>query len=262
MSTPAARLARAAAVAGAALADLFLPRACVACARLLDAGDRGIVCGRCWARLHELPYPRCDRCGHPARAGALGQQAHRCAWCDQLPPFVRAARSVCWIPGRTGGAIVHALKYAGWRAVAGGMAERMARLSWPRDVIAERTALVPVPLAPVRERERGYNQSALIARALAARWGLPVWEDCLARTRATATQTRLTPDQRRHNVSGAFRASRGAASRLRDAHLVLVDDVITTGATLSECATTLFDAGARIISIVTFGRAPAAGDRP
>lgn len=253
VSTVARGLARAAA-AGAALADLLLPRACAACARLLDAGDRGIVCGRCWARLHELRYPRCERCGHP-------EGPHRCAWCDQLPPFVRAARSVCWIPGRTGGAIVHALKYGGWRAVAGGMAERMARLPWPRDVVAERTALVPVPLAPVRERERGYNQSALLARALAARWAIPVWEDCLSRVRATATQTRLTPDQRRHNVSGAFRASRGAASRLRGTHLVLVDDVVTTGATLSECATTLFDAGARIISIVTFGRAPAAGDR-
>lgn len=241
--------------AGAALLDLLLPRVCVACERLLDAGDAGPVCGRCWARLHHLPHPRCERCGHPKRR-------EHCAWCELLPPFIRAVRSVCWIPGRTGGAIVHALKYDGWSAVADGMAERMARLTWPRDVVAERTALVPVPLAASRERERGYNQSTLLAHALAARWNIPVWTDCLARVRATETQTRLTPDQRRSNVSGAFRVPAPVEPRLRGAHLVLVDDVITTGATLSECAAALFAAGARIMSIVTFGRAPASGDRP
>jgi len=241
--------------AGDAVLDLLLPRACVSCDRMLDAADRGVVCGRCWARLHELPHPRCERCGHPLSG------SERCGWCALLPPFLRAARSVCWIPGRTGGAIVHALKYGGWRAAAAPMAARMARLAWPTDVLAERTALVPVPLAAVRERERGYNQSALLARALAPRWGIPVWEDCVVRARATTTQTRLTPEQRRHNVFGAFRASPRTRARLRGAHLVLVDDVVTTGATIGECATTLFDAGARIISLVTFGRAPAIGDR-
>jgi ComF family protein len=240
--------------AGAALLDLVLPRACVACERLLDGHEDGVVCGRCWARLHELPHPRCERCGHP-------RTREHCAWCELLPSCVRAARSVCWIPGRTGGSIVHALKYGGWRAVADAMAARMARLPWPADVIRERTALVPVPLTSTRERERGYNQSLLLARALAARWQIPVWPTCLERTRATHTQTQLTPEQRRHNVSGAFRASSLETLRLRGAHLILVDDVITTGATLSECATTLFDAGARIVSIVTFGRAPASGDR-
>ncbi|HEX6533783.1 MAG TPA: double zinc ribbon domain-containing protein [Gemmatimonadaceae bacterium] len=255
MSARVRTIAGAAAAAGTALLDLLLPRACAVCTRLLDAGDRGVVCGRCWARLRELPYPRCARCGHPGGAQA-------CQWCALLPSCVRAARSVCWIPGGTGGAIVHALKYAGWRAAAEPMAARMARLTWPRDVAAERAALIPVPLAPVRERERGYNQSALLARALAAHWRIPVWSDCLVRVRATGTQTRLTPDQRRHNVSGAFRAALAGRARVRGAHVVLVDDVITTGATLSECANTLFEAGARIISIVTFGRAPAAGDRP
>jgi ComF family protein len=182
-------------------------------------------------------------------------------WCDLLPPVVRAARSVCWIPGGTAGQIVHALKYGGWRAVSAAMAARMARLPWPRDVIEERAALVPVPLAPVRQRERGYNQSELLARALGTRWTIPVWTDCLARVRATQTQTRLTPEERKHNVSGAFRATPAARARLRGTHVILVDDVITTGATITECAAALCDAGARITSIVTFGRAPAAGDR-
>ncbi len=247
------RVHRIAREVSASLLDLCLPRACVSCRRLLDAGDEGPVCGRCWARLHELHHPRCDRCGHPLRR-------EKCKWCELLPPFVRAARSVCWIPGRTAAPIVHALKYGGWSAVAEGMGERMARLRWPRDVVEERTAVVPVPLARVRERERGYNQSALLAQALGARWELPVWDHVLQRVRATRTQTRLTPDQRRGNVSGAFRVPEITAADLRGTHLVLVDDVVTTGATLAACAAVLFGAGARVISIVTFGRAPASGD--
>ena len=238
----------------AGVADLLLPRCCAVCERPVEAGCTELVCGQCWARAHALPYPRCDRCGHPLARPT-------CGWCEQLPPFVRAARSAYWVPGGTAGAIVHTLKYGGWTGAAAAMAERMGRLAWPRDVVEERSMVMPVPLAPRRERERGFNQSALLARALASRWRVPFVSDCVARVRITETQTRLTPEDRRRNVSGAFHASAGARERLRGAHVVLVDDVITTGATLSACAGALFDSGARIISIVTFGRAPAAGDR-
>jgi len=156
--------------------------------------------------------------------------------------------------------IVGALKYDGWTSAADGMAQRMARLPWPRDVVDERAALVPVPLAAARFRERGYNQSELLARALARRWAIPVWPECIERVKRTESQTRLTPGERRRNVCGAFRAVPDAVS-FRGAHLVLVDDVVTTGATLNECATALHAAGARIVSYVTFGRAPALGDR-
>jgi ComF family protein len=183
-----------------------------------------------------------------------------CRWCELLPPFVRAVRSVCSVHSGTGLAIVAALKYDGWTAAADGMAERMARLGWPWDVIEERAAVVPVPLARSRYRERGYNQSELLARALARRWNVPVWTDCIERARGTSSQTQLTPDERRRNVAGAFRAVAGAVN-FRGAHLVLVDDVVTTVATLNECATPLYEAGARIVSYVTFGRAPALGDR-
>jgi ComF family protein len=141
------------------------------------------------------------------------------------------------------------------------MAERMARLAWPADVIAERTALVPVPLARTRQRERGFNQSTLLAAELASHWRLPVWASVIERARSTQTQTRLTPAERSSNVAGAFRATHGAHSTLRGAHVVLVDDVVTTAATLNACADALFAAGARILSYVTFGRAPASGDR-
>lgn len=161
----------------------------------------------------------------------------------------------------TGGEIVHALKYGGWHGIADGMAERMSRLAWPRDVVEERTAVVPVPLAPSRLRERGYNQSERVGAALAARWDVPLWRDALVRARATTTQTRLTPAQRLANVSGAFHVPAATVPALRNAHVVVVDDVITTAATLNACAAALFAAGARIVSYATFGRAPALGDR-
>jgi ComF family protein len=236
------------------LIDLLLPRACAVCERLLDRGENGIVCGRCWARLPALPSPRCDRCGHPTYGAA-------CRWCEVLPPYVRSARSVCWATGESGLGVVHALKYQGWYRVAAEMALRMSRLDWPLDVVEERTALIPVPLSARRERERGYNQTLHLARELGARLSLPVWDTVLARTRHTETQTRLTPGDRLRNVSGAFCARASARNVLRGAHLVVVDDVVTTAATLNACAAALCDGGARIVSFVTFARAPALGDR-
>jgi ComF family protein len=156
---------------------------------------------------------------------------------------------------------VHAFKYDGWHALASGMARRMARLSWPADVMAERVALVPVPLSARRERERGFNQSRRLAEEMAKSIAIDVWSDALERTQFTMSQTRLTAEERLRNVSGAFRVA-GDTTRLRGAHLVLVDDVVTTAATLNACAAALFAGGARVISYVTFGRARLPGDAP
>ena len=164
------------------------------------------------------------------------------------------------MPVEPASSIVHALKYEGWSVIAAALADRMSRLPWPRDVVEERKALIPIPLASARKRQRGYNQSALIAIELGRRWQVPVWEGAVLRTRETKTQTRLTPEERRANVAGSFRVG-GDWARISDAHLVIVDDVVTTAATLNSCAKVLYEAGARIISYVTFGRAHASGDR-
>lgn len=238
---------------GAALEFLF-PATCVVCERLLDAGEPGIVCGRCWVRMAPLAAPQCARCGHPMRLGG-------CRWCALLLPEVCLARSVCWTHKGTGASIVHALKYGGWHATADAMAERMSRVAWPYELAASRTALLPVPLSESRRRERGYNQSEELAKGLAKRWRLPIWCDAIERARVTETQTRLTPEERLANVSGAFRARDSARGMLRNAHVVLVDDVVTTAATLNACAAALLAGGARTLSYVTFGRAPAPGDR-
>ncbi len=172
-----------------------------------------------------------------------------------LPPYVRACRSVCWVPDGPGGSIVRALKYGGWRATAPAISARLAATEWPEDVRTERVAVIPVPLGVARLRERGYNQSALIAQGVARRWGLPVWDDVLERSRATQAQARLTAGDRLTNVAGAFRVADGVRARLRGAHVVLVDDVVTTAATLNACAAALVAGGARVVSYATFGRA-------
>ena len=233
--------------------ELILPACCAVCERLLEAGESGIVCGHCWSRVREIPYPRCARCGHPVTT-------HSCRWCANLPPFVRSARSYCWIGAGTGKDIVHSLKYDGWTRLASEMAARMSRLSFPRDVAEERSLIVPIPLAPSRERERGFNQSTMLARELSTRWGIPIRADVLSRRSSKRSQTRLTPGERLGNVAGAFSVPSGARASLRGSHVMLLDDVVTTGATLRSSASALFAAGARTISYITFGRAPASGD--
>lgn len=155
-------------------------------------------------------------------------------------------RSAVWLTDSARRA-AHLLKYEGWRRLGESMALAMQRL----EPLAGADALVPVPLGAARRRRRGYNQSAELARPLGALARLPVHEAALVRVRETATQTRLTPDGRRANLAGAFRAGAGVRGR----RLVLVDDVFTTGATLVEAALALLEAGAARVGAVTFARA-------
>ncbi|MCU0618346.1 MAG: hypothetical protein MUF40_00325 [Gemmatimonadaceae bacterium] len=241
-----------------ALGEFALPGACVGCGCPLGR-EPGPACGLCWSRVEPLPAPCCDRCGHPRWEA---EPSAPCAWCALLPPWVRAVRSATWIRhGSTASSLVHALKYQGWTGLAVPMGGRIAALRWPADVERERACLVPVPLTPWRRRERGHNQAEALAWALAPHWGVPVVA-ALRRVRGDTSQTRLTPGERMVNVTRAFTVDPAVERSLVGAHVVLIDDVVTTAATLLACAAALVDGGARIVSCATFGRAPAAGDRP
>jgi ComF family protein len=120
------------------------------------------------------------------------------------------------------------------------------------ETAGEARVVIPVPTSTARERERGYNQAALLARGFAARTGRVAREDVLRRVRATTTQTALHPGERRANVARAF-AAHGAAE-LHGEHVILVDDVWTTGATALSCVEALVEAGTRAVSVATFAR--------
>ncbi len=236
------------------LGELLFPRTGLTCEALLAGRAVGALCTRCLSRLEGLPHPRCERCGHP-------QLRDRCSWCGNLDEVVTAARSWCWAGDPVAARAIHALKYHDWPVIAGHFADRMARLRFPSEVEAQGRILVPVPLSARRLRERGYNQSLVLAKALAARRHAIIRHP-LVRTRETPTQTRLTPEQRLANVADAFRVDATQLSGCGDRVVVLVDDVITTGATLNACARALSQAGVRQICYLTFGRARDPRDAP
>ncbi|HEV2147693.1 MAG TPA: ComF family protein, partial [Longimicrobiaceae bacterium] len=217
-----------------------------------------LVCRLCWARVRELPAPRCPRCWTPVPHGR--EAGVRCTACADLPPTLRAVRSA-FAMGEVSRKLVHALKYRRWSALAEPMGRRMAALPFPEDVEEEARLVVPVPTSPSRVRERGYDQAVLLAAAFAARTGRTTDPGMLARRRASGTQTALHPDERRANVAGAFTVPEGRRSGVRGEHVLLVDDVWTTGATAEACAQALLEAGARVVSVATFARVVPGLDR-
>ena len=197
--------------------------------------------------------PWCERCGQPE------PNFGPCRLCAEWPAALKTVRSAVWLVEGAQQA-VHALKYGGLSRIADDLALVTAPLR-PRTDGA--TALIPIPLAPKRLQQRGYNQSELLARALARKWRIPVLPDLLRRTRETPTQTALTPGTRLANVAGAFTALNLGARPTPGQRpgvgspttFILVDDVFTTGATLAEAARALEQAGATTVHGITFARA-------
>lgn len=233
--------------------DLVFAPVCVACSEPIPAAStERIVCRLCWMKCRPLPSPRCPRCWGPVPLER--GPAAACRTCREWPAEVRAIRSA-FLMDDAPRALVHALKYRGWEAAAERMAARMAAaIDFPRDVDGEAKLVVPVPTSTTRKRERGYNQAELLARGFAARTGRVMDATLLVRTRATATQTALHPSERRANVARAFAVPEERAAELRGEHVVVVDDVWTTGATALACVEALLEAGVRAASVATFAR--------
>ena len=174
-----------------------------------------------------------------------------CAACPERARGLDYVRAAARYDGVTREAL-HAFKFRGRRALATPLGDLLVETATGRLPAGPPDVLLPVPLHPRRERERGFNQAALLARALGRAWSRPVREDVLVRTVATASQTELDATARRANVRNAFRIRRPALVAGR--HVALVDDVFTTGATLSECARCLREAGAARVGALTLAR--------
>ncbi len=234
----------------AAALDLLYPALCPVCDAVLGDRRRDPLCGACWDAIDRIAPPVCARCGlpfptfDPAPAAAEGT----CGACmRETPPFA-AARAAAVFAGPLRDAVL-ALKFRGARGVARPLAALV--LDSPAAALLDGVdALVPVPLAPARQRERGFNQATLIAERLGRARGVPVRPRWLRRQRPTLAQTDLNAAERRRNVAGAFAASPAVAGR----SLVVVDDVFTTGATVAECARALRSAGARPVAVLTVAR--------
>jgi ComF family protein len=217
--------------------DLLFPPHCVVCSRMGTW-----FCGDCLASVEPVPQPVCTRCGEPMLRGRV------CSSCRVNPLQLDGVRSVA-IHGGALRQAIHHFKYQHRRE----LAEPLGRLLYtywqegnlPVDVV------IPVPLHASRQRERGYNQSALLARVLANQASLPFNDRDLTRTRATAPQVGLGAEERKVNVENAFVWKGGGLSGAR---VLLIDDVCTTGATLEACALALRQHDADSIWALTLAR--------
>lgn len=233
----------------AALGFIY-PDVCQLCGSNRATQREGYVCGECRTDVRSIEAPFCGCCGLPFHGDISG--TFECTNCREMELHFASARSAVMARGRVLEAI-HRYKYDGQLWFEEFLAELFIRGA--RDWFSERhvDALVPVPLFPVKERERGFNQAGRLARRLGAAVNVPVRTDLLKRVLPTPTQTRLSRQQRAANMRNAFALKRD--ERLNAATVVLIDDVFTTGATASACAKLLAKAGAGPVIVWTVARA-------
>ncbi len=226
--------------------DVALPRLCAACREPVTGPG---LCPVCWSKLSFITKPYCERLGIPfvydPGPGILSMEA-----LADPPAYHRARAAVRF--DDISRALVHALKYGDRLDLAPMMGRWISHAG--RELLAEADALVPVPLHWRRLWARRFNQSAMLAAAISAASGVPVVTTALKRAKATVQQVGLTRSQRAANVQGAFRVPDEGKPAVVGRRLVLVDDVLTSGATVDGCARALLRAGAANVDVLVFAR--------
>ncbi|MDP6351569.1 MAG: ComF family protein [Alphaproteobacteria bacterium] len=231
----------------AGLLEALLPPRCMACAASVEATGR--LCADCWSGIDFITAPYCVACGLPF-AYDLGADS-LCAACMAWPPPYARARAVMRY-GQTAAALIIGLKHRDRTHLAPALGAWLGRAG--RALLAEADMVAPVPLHGRRLLARRYNQSALLAHAVGRAAALPVAPRLVRRRRATPSQAGLSRAQRQRNVQGAFDVSREVSAALAGRRVVLIDDVQTTGATVSECARAIVNAGAAQVDVLTLAR--------
>lgn len=226
--------------------DIALPTLCVSCREPVE-GDG--LCAACWSRLSFIAEPYCPRLGIPfvydPGPGQLSMEA------IAAPPSYGRARAAVRFDdvSRT---LVHALKYQDRTDLAPSMGRWMAHAG--EELLTDADALIPVPLHWKRGWSRRYNQSAALAKIIARQSGIPMRADALRRVRATEHQVGLSRAERSRNVQGAFEVAPDRKGMVHGRRLVLIDDVLTSGATVEACARALLRAKAASVDVLVFAR--------
>ena len=236
------------------LLDFLFPRHCLVCGAANPDGKYGYVCPECENEIHIMRGGHCLVCAEIVSMPDAPNVPF-CAKCAEHPPAFKRGMAVCVFDGAAR-ELVHELKYKSTPAAVGDMV-LIAKSHGETAEYLKDSILVPVPLHPSRQRQRKYNQSDLIAKALAKAFAAENIKVCgmLSRTRKTSTQTMLDRESRAKNIKGAFRCvERKCAGVPKNARIVLVDDVMTTTATLSECAKELKKAGFKNIYAFAFAK--------
>ena len=225
------------------LLNLVLPPVCPICKN--PVLEKSSLCPECFKNLQFITEPCCKVCGTPFPFNVMGEQI--CARCLAKPPIFHKARSVL-IYDEMSKKIILPFKHGDRLDFVPLMGQLMAQCG--KELIEEADILLPVPLHRLRLLKRKYNQSALLATYLAKKFHKSYMPDGLKRIRSTPKQGKLTPEQRKTNIAKAFRVN----SRLsvKDKIVLLIDDVLTTGATANECAKTLMKSGAKQVYVLTF----------
>jgi ComF family protein len=235
--------------------DFALPPLCPSCREPL--GDVAGLCAACWSKLALIEPPYCVRLGIPfvfdPGPGLLSMEA-----IANPPAYDRARAAVRY--DDVAGSLVHQFKYGDRLDLAPMMGRWMARAG--RELLADADALIPVPLHWRRLWARRFNQSATLAGAISALSGVPVVHGGLKRMRATPQQVGLSKAERADNVQGVFRVADDRKADIAGRRFVLIDDVLTSGATVDACARTLLRAGAAHVDVLVFGRVVANGRSP
>lgn len=245
-----ARDLRAQALAAAnGLVDFILPPVCLNCHDPLESGNK--LCATCWQGITFISAPYCQKTGHPLPFDA-GPEAQSALALKQ-PPIYDKARAVALYEG-TMRTLIHKLKYQDRHELTTLLTTMM--LTAGSELIRESDLLMPIPLYRWRFWQRRFNQSTLLATKLAEHTGLPLDLTSLIRHKKTRQQVGLTEQQRKRNMQGAFQLRKSAQPQLEGRKILLIDDVMTTGATVNSAATLLKKAGCHSVMLLSLATVP------
>jgi ComF family protein len=237
--------------AGRLALDLLLPPRCAGCDNPVSL--HGEFCAACFARINFIGPPFCDRCGVPFAATEQGGTEALCPGCREQPPLFRQARAALRYDEHARRLILP-LKHADRIELAAVLAPMMVRAG--AALLARAEMLVPVPLHRRRLFQRKYNQAAVLAFAVGRLAGRPVVPDAMARTRRTAPLDEKSPAERAQEVAGSFAVRPSRLARIAGRTVLLIDDVMTSGATANACASAMLEAGAAAVDVLVAARVP------